>query len=456
MTIKPTNSGQSLRVTMRFDPQDQQELRNHSGFFLLDEDRLRAVYAGGSPIYNNIAAGSPDPYRASNELFATVSQAVGEYTVIIYNNTDIPMTFQLSVENGTFPMEMEVKQQAAEQPAAQEAEQVAPASVASRDTATDKVYVVQAGDTISLISERLYGDYQYYQQLCAYNSIDNCNIIEIGQGIRTPGLNVLTGTNIPAPVVRAVAETPVAAQPVSTPVSVSSSGDSYTVAAGDTLGTIAQKVYGDFQRFRDICTANALTDCNVISVGQVLCLPDGSTLAQSPAAPPVAAQASVAQASTSAPAPTAAPAPTPAPTVAAVSTATAVSTPVPVAQPVAAAPAAPSQSDGSDIPSILEKSADKSVFLLLWNTTGQTASLKGSGPITVFVPSDEAFAPSLQTNLNTWMDNKSLLQQLLSSHVVAQSFDAASLSGSPINLATMAGTSLRVERTASGGLLVNG
>ncbi|MFZ1756576.1 MAG: fasciclin domain-containing protein, partial [Caldilineaceae bacterium] len=124
--------------------------------------------------------------------------------------------------------------------------------------------------------------------------------------------------------------------------------------------------------------------------------------------------------------------------------------------PVAAAPAAPSQSDGSDIPSILEKSADKSVFLLLWNTTGQTASLKGSGPITVFVPSDEAFAPSLQTNLNTWMDNKSLLQQLLSSHVVAQSFDAASLSGSPINLATMAGTSLRVERTASGGLLVNG
>jgi len=50
------------------------------------------------------------------------------------------------------------------------------------------------------------------------------------------------------------------------------SGQSYTVQAGDTLSRIAQRWGVDVQR---IAVANRLADPNVLSVGQVLCIPLG-------------------------------------------------------------------------------------------------------------------------------------------------------------------------------------
>ncbi|MFZ1756575.1 MAG: LysM peptidoglycan-binding domain-containing protein, partial [Caldilineaceae bacterium] len=238
---------------------------------------MRAVYAGGSPIFNNIAAGTLDIYSPSNELHAFIGQAVGEYTVVIYNDTDIPMTFQLSAENGKFPMEMETSEQAS--PAATES--AAQPSVETREVQTDEVlnetYVVTANDSLSSIAEKLYGHFLYYEELCAYNNISDCNIISVGQTIRTPSLAVLTNA---APVV------PVAvATAVSTPVSVqATSGESYTVVAGDTLALIADRVYGDYQRYQEICSFNNLPNCNIISVGQVIRIPDGSRAAE-PSAP---------------------------------------------------------------------------------------------------------------------------------------------------------------------------
>ena len=135
VTIKLYEPGQSLHVTMRFDPQDQQDLRNHSGFFVLDESHLRSVYAGGSPIYNNIAAGTPDMFSPPNELHAIIGQASGEYTVVVYNDTDIPMSFHLSIDNGTFPLEKEEEQPSATQP---EEDSIQP-DIESREIGTDEV-----------------------------------------------------------------------------------------------------------------------------------------------------------------------------------------------------------------------------------------------------------------------------------------------------------------------------
>ncbi len=47
----------------------------------------------------------------------------------------------------------------------------------------------------------------------------------------------------------------------------------YTVVAGDTLGSIARRAYGNSKYWSVICSANSLEDCNLIHVGDELMLP---------------------------------------------------------------------------------------------------------------------------------------------------------------------------------------
>ncbi|MCL4300470.1 MAG: N-acetylmuramoyl-L-alanine amidase [Anaerolineae bacterium] len=62
---------------------------------------------------------------------------------------------------------------------------------------------------------------------------------------------------------------------------------SYTVQRGDTLGRIAQKVYGNAHQYPLIQQANNLVDPSRIWVGQVLIIPPlNSTAAPTPAPPP--------------------------------------------------------------------------------------------------------------------------------------------------------------------------
>lgn len=49
--------------------------------------------------------------------------------------------------------------------------------------------------------------------------------------------------------------------------------DTYTVVAGDTIGSIATKVYGDFGSYTKILEANGLTENSNIQIGQVLKIP---------------------------------------------------------------------------------------------------------------------------------------------------------------------------------------
>jgi nucleoid-associated protein YgaU len=54
-----------------------------------------------------------------------------------------------------------------------------------------------------------------------------------------------------------------------------SEAKTYTVQAGDTLGKIAQEMYGDGSRWTEIYEANKdqIADPNVIEIGQVLQIP---------------------------------------------------------------------------------------------------------------------------------------------------------------------------------------
>ncbi|MDI7275313.1 MAG: LysM peptidoglycan-binding domain-containing protein [Anaerolineae bacterium] len=47
----------------------------------------------------------------------------------------------------------------------------------------------------------------------------------------------------------------------------------YVVQPGDSLSSIAQRVYGDLEQWRAIAQANSLPDPNLILPGQILSLP---------------------------------------------------------------------------------------------------------------------------------------------------------------------------------------
>jgi uncharacterized surface protein with fasciclin (FAS1) repeats len=86
---------------------------------------------------------------------------------------------------------------------------------------------------------------------------------------------------------------------------------------------------------------------------------------------------------------------------------------------------------------------------------GLVDTLKGSGPFTVFAPTDQAFAKlpagTLQTLLK--LENKAKLQSILTYHVVpgkVMSGDAAKLSSAK----TVEGRSITIK-TMNGGVMVN-
>ncbi|GAA5447398.1 BON domain-containing protein [Deinococcus depolymerans] len=57
-----------------------------------------------------------------------------------------------------------------------------------KDTGTgDTVYTVKAGDTLSGIAQKYYGDAMEYKKIAHYNNISNPDLIQVGQKIRIPG-----------------------------------------------------------------------------------------------------------------------------------------------------------------------------------------------------------------------------------------------------------------------------
>jgi nucleoid-associated protein YgaU len=166
----------------------------------------------------------------------------------------------------------------------------APASTPRTET-----YTVKEGDSLASIWRDLTGSERGWEQLQQANPGLDPSRLKIGQVLKVPDWKQTAGVSKATAPVRAPAETPGA----------------YTVQSGDTLSSIATKVYGDSKLWKRIYDANkdAIgSDPGALKVGQSLRIPPKTGDAAAKPAPTAAPAATPAPAS--APPPSA---PTPAP-----------------------------------------------------------------------------------------------------------------------------------------------
>jgi uncharacterized surface protein with fasciclin (FAS1) repeats len=94
-------------------------------------------------------------------------------------------------------------------------------------------------------------------------------------------------------------------------------------------------------------------------------------------------------------------------------------------------------------------------FLAAVKAAGLTDTLKGSGPYTLFAPSDEAFKRLPDGAVDRFLkpENKTELVRILKYHTVAGKIAAADLAGKTFNRKTVEGAELAIDGT--NGVMVN-
>jgi peptidoglycan endopeptidase LytE len=138
------------------------------------------------------------------------------------------------------------------------------------------VHVVQAGDTLSQIALDASTD---ADSIAALNGLTDGDTLSIGQSLKLPaGASTSTSTST-------AASTPAAAAASTTAPTTASSGGTYTVADGDTLWDIAQRLATTSDALVQL---NHLDDPDHLSLGSVLSVPAGSTTRAASAAPAAA------------------------------------------------------------------------------------------------------------------------------------------------------------------------
>ncbi len=213
LRLEPAGRDAVMKLTLTYD--------QGANFWVLDDAGLRAVIAGERPHTVNVAAGNREADAPSNQLSAEVKAAgLAKYTVIVYNDAKGPTSYTLKVENGALfdDSGRTTGATAAETPtpAMEERAAVAPEAsptpvVIKRTAKPGETYVVQAGDTLSLIAADIYGSSRLWEKLCIFNQLANCNVLRIGQVLNLPTLEQLNAIQVPA------AGTAPAAAPTPTP-----------------------------------------------------------------------------------------------------------------------------------------------------------------------------------------------------------------------------------------------
>lgn len=121
--------------------------------------------------------------------------------------------------------------------------------------ATNKVHKVEKGENLWSIAVSYYGDGFKWVDIATENKLENASVIEEGQELIIPEAENIKVT------VEKEDQTP------------SISDNSYKIAKGDSLWTIAVRAYGDGYKWVEIAKENNITNPNIIHTGNVLSIP---------------------------------------------------------------------------------------------------------------------------------------------------------------------------------------
>ena len=122
-----------------------------------------------------------------------------------------------------------------------------------------KVHVVEAGQSLSMISKMYYGKFKYWRGLASVNDISNPNVIYPGQRIQM-----------------------VVADSASAGTSGNYQGGDYVVRQGETLGEISKQVYGSSRYWKALYMNNKdkISSPDMIYQGQSLSVVPQADLAK--------------------------------------------------------------------------------------------------------------------------------------------------------------------------------
>jgi hypothetical protein len=90
-------------LTLDFEPKYNKELAENINFWVLDEDGWRRVLAGARPEDHDIATGATLRFGPERGKLRSVFNASGkgQYTVIVFNNSNVPAQYSLNARGGT-------------------------------------------------------------------------------------------------------------------------------------------------------------------------------------------------------------------------------------------------------------------------------------------------------------------------------------------------------------------
>ncbi len=262
----------NVEISMSFDPQDQPTLDNGFNFYAYTSEQFQQLIRSGKApsIAENTAAGTLAIVDGLKVMQATIAKPFKGYTIIVGNDSTIPVSYTITVGNGLLVDASGQSNTASMMMANGDGEEVAASSTTTATPATSAVttttkvdptvsagqtYVVKSGDTIATIARAAYGDLNLWDELCAYNSLENCDRIEVGQKITVPAKADLGTGAVAAPVAPAPVTAPVAATTATTVTVAATAPVTTTTAMTDTMtGTMTDTVAATSGTIIDVAT----------------------------------------------------------------------------------------------------------------------------------------------------------------------------------------------------------
>jgi len=249
--LEPSQRDGEITLRLTFDPRDNQELARRLSFWVLDDQGFKRYQAGENAGDVAVAAGNrvSAPGEENVRSASFTSSGFGPYTVIVYNNSRVPATYELGVTGGLLvddSMQTITAQEATTGTvtvaATTATTETTAAGTTTATTTTESTgvvgepggtYTVQSGDTLAIIARDIYGDFRLYEQLCAFNNIADCNVIEVGQVINLPTAEEI-GAEATTPAAAATPAATVAATPAATATVTATAATTATTAVTST------------------------------------------------------------------------------------------------------------------------------------------------------------------------------------------------------------------------------